>query len=304
MGFFTGMIMGKGNRPDYTPDMMPRNRIELFFEMLKLNFMGLLKANLMYFVFWIPFWLWTWLHMQVLVQLNSDSISTFVEQGYLSVYLLGLIPCIAITGPAKAALKYITRNYARDEHVWLWSDFINSIKTNWKQGLAMSTINAVFVYLFCFGQSFYSSMANATGSYVYLFMQVILGMLGIIFMLINLYVWPMIVTYELKFSQILRNSMVLALGRLPWSALFGFITAIPLIIAMFWLPFIFWYFIVGYALASFINCSYTNAAFDRFFNTKIEGAEVGMGMQTPEENEDEDDDDGWEDIDPDEEDED
>ena len=36
MGLFTGFIMGKSNRPDYTPDMMPKNRLELFFEMLKL----------------------------------------------------------------------------------------------------------------------------------------------------------------------------------------------------------------------------------------------------------------------------
>ena len=110
----------------------------------------------------------------------------------------------------------------------------------------------------------------------------------------------MMVTYELKFSQILRNSLVLAIGRLPQSVLFGLITIIPLIIAGFWMPFLFWYFIIGYALASFVNCSYTNAAFDRFFNTRIEGAEVGRGMQKKQA--DDDDDDEWEDLDPDEDD--
>lgn len=294
MGLFTGFIMGKNNRPDYTPDMMPKNRMELFFETLKLNLFNLLKLNLMYFVFWIPFWLWTWLHLQVLLTMTAENYSSFVQDGYLSVYLLGLIPCILITGPAKAAMKYITRNYARDEHVWLWSDFLGAMKANWKQGLAMSALNGVFTYLFLFGLSFYSSMAEATGSYLYLFMQVVLVMLGVMFALVNLYVWPMMVTYELKLSQILRNSMVLALGRLPWSVLFGFLTILPLLIAGFWLPFLAWYFIIGYSLASFINCSYTNAAFDRFFNTRIEGAEVGRGMRKPDEDE-------WEDLDPDEE---
>lgn len=294
MGLFTGFIMGKNNRPDYTPDMMPKNRMELFFETLKLNLFNLLKLNLMYFVFWIPFWLWTWLHLQVLLTMTAENYASFVQDGYLSVYLLGLIPCILITGPAKAAMKYITRNYARDEHVWLWSDFLGAMKANWKQGLAMSTLNGVFTYLFLFGLSFYSSMAEATGSYLYLFMQVVLVMLGVMFALVNLYVWPMMVTYELKLSQILRNSMVLALGRLPWSVLFGFLTIVPLLIAGFWLPFLAWYFIIGYSLASFINCSYTNAAFDRFFNTRIEGAEVGRGMRKPDEDE-------WEDLDPDEE---
>lgn len=300
MGLFTGFIMGKSNRPDYTPDMMPKNRLELFFEMLKLNLFNLLKLNLMYFVFWIPFWLWTWLHLQVLLNLSTENYTAFVQDGYLSVYLLGLVPCVLITGPAKAAMKYITRNYARDEHVWLWSDFLGAMKANWKQGLAMSTINAVFLYLFFFGLSFYSSMSENTGSYLYLFMQVVLVMMGLVFALMNLYIWPMMVTYDLKLTQILRNSMVLALGRLPWSVLFGLLTALPLVISAIWMPFLAWFFFIGYAFASFVNCSYTNAAFDKFFNSRIEGAEVNQGLRKPDPEEEEDDE--WEDIDPDDED--
>ena len=295
MGLFSGMFSGKSNRPDFTPDMMPKNRFELFFEMLKLNLFNLLKVNLMYFVFWIPFWIWTWMNLSVL--LTYDSVEAFAADGYMMVYAMGAALCVMITGPAKCALKYITRNYARDEHVWLWSDFIGAIKANWKQGLALSVLNGLFLFLFVYGLSFYNNMAAATGSYVYLFLQVLLVVLGVMFLLMNLYAWPMMVTYELKFTQILRNSLVLAIGRLPLSVLFGLITIIPLIIAGFWLPFLFWYFIIGYALASFVNCSYTNAAFDRFFNTRIEGAEVGRGMQKKAEDDDE-----WEDLDPDEDD--
>lgn len=295
MGLFSGMFSGKSNRPDFTPDMMPKNRFELFFEMLKLNLFNLLKVNLMYFVFWIPFWIWTWMNLNVL--LTYDSVEAFAADGYMMVYALGAALGVMITGPAKCALKYITRNYARDEHVWLWSDFIGAIKANWKQGLALSVLNGLFLFLFVYGLSFYNNMAAATGSYVYLFLQVLLVVLGVMFLLMNLYAWPMMVTYDLKFTQILRNSLVLAIGRLPQSVLFGLITIIPLIIAGFWMPFLFWYFIIGYALASFVNCSYTNAAFDRFFNTRIEGAEVGRGMQKKAEDDDE-----WEDLDPDDED--
>lgn len=301
MGLFTGFIMGKNNRPDYTPDMMPKNRMELFFEMLKLNLLNLVKLNLMYFVFWLPFWLWTWLNMQVLINMSTQSYTAFIEDGYFSVYLLGLVPCILITGPAKAAMKYIARNYARDEHVWLWSDFVGAFKANWKQGLAMSTINAVFFFLAYFGMSFYGSMGSSTGSYIYLVMQILLIMLGVVFAMMNLYVWPMMVTYELKLSQVLRNSLVLALGRLPWTVLFGLITLLPLGISVFLPQALAWYFIIGYAFAAFVNCSYTNAAFDRFFNARIEGAEVNRGLRKPDP-EDEEDDGEWEDLDPDEDD--
>lgn len=294
MGLFSSIFTGKSNRPDFTLDMMPKNRFELFFEMLKLNLFNLLKVNLMYFVFWIPFWIWTWMNLNVL--LTYESVEAFTADGYLMVYAMGAALCVMITGPAKCALKYITRNYARDEHVWLWSDFIGALKQNWKQGLGLSVVNGLFLFLFVYGVSFYSGMASATGSYVYLFLQVLLVVLGVMFLLMNLYAWPMMITYDLKFTQILRNSLVLAIGRLPQSVLFGLITLIPLVISAFWLPFLFWYFIIGYALAAFVNCSYTNAAFDRFFNTRIEGAEVGRGMQKPEQ------DDEWEDLDPDDED--
>ena len=294
MGLFSSIFTGKSNRPDFTLDMMPKNRFELFFEMLKLNLFNLLKVNLMYFVFWIPFWIWTWMNLNVL--LTYESVEAFTADGYLMVYAMGAALCVMITGPAKCALKYITLNYARDEHVWLWSDFIGALKQNWKQGLGLSVVNGLFLFLFVYGVSFYSGMASATGSYVYLFLQVLLVVLGVMFLLMNLYAWPMMITYDLKFTQILRNSLVLAIGRLPQSVLFGLITLIPLVISAFWLPFLFWYFIIGYALAAFVNCSYTNAAFDRFFNTRIEGAEVGRGMQKPEQ------DDEWEDLDPDDED--
>ena len=237
MGLFSGMFSGKSNRPDFTPDMMPKNRFELFFEMLKLNLFNLLKVNLMYFVFWIPFWIWTWMNLNVL--LTYDSVEAFAVDGYMMVYALGAALCVMITGPAKCALKYITRNYARDEHVWLWSDFIGAIKANWKQGLALSVLNGLFLFLFVYGLSFYNNMAAATGSYVYLFLQVLLVVLGVMFLLMNLYAWPMMVTYELKFTQILRNSLVLAIGRLPQSVLFGLITIIPIVISGFWLPFLF-----------------------------------------------------------------
>ena len=285
---------GKSNRPDFTPDMMPKNRFELFFEMLKLNLFNLFKLNALYFVFWIPFWLWSWMNLSVFLNEYGQDPTAFANDGYLMIYLIGASLCIAITGPAKCALKYITRNIARDEHIWLWSDFITAFKENWKQGLAMSALNGVFVFTFIYGVYFYNIMANTTGSYIYLFMQVILIVLGRIYMLMNIYTWPMMITYDLKFGQIIRNSLVLAVGRLPQTLLFGLLTALPVFITVLWMPALIWYFIFGYSFGSFVNCSYTNAAFDKFFNTRIEGAETGKGMLKPEN------DDDWEDLDPDE----
>ena len=45
------------------------------------------------------------------------------------------------------------------------------------------------------------------------------------------------------------------------------------------MPALIWYFIIGYALASFVNCSYTNSAFDKYFNSRIEGVEINRELQ-------------------------
>ena len=101
MGLFSGMFSGKSNRPDFTPDMMPKNRFELFFEMLKLNLFNLLKVNLMYFVFWIPFWIWTWMNLNVL--LTYDSVEAFAADGY---------EIVSFAGEHFAALDAIFAGYA------------------------------------------------------------------------------------------------------------------------------------------------------------------------------------------------
>ena len=134
MGLFTGFIMGKSNRPDYTPDMMPKNRLELFFEMLKLNLFNLLKLNLMYFVFWIPFWLWTWLHLQVLLNTIDFGMNPqealdaprFQWVGGKKVQLERAVPTdIALKLAAmghEVEIMNDTYSMGRGEIIWRWDD--------------------------------------------------------------------------------------------------------------------------------------------------------------------------------------
>ena len=45
---------GKSGKGDYTPDDLPKNRWQLFLEMLRTRMSGLCRMNLMYFVTWLP----------------------------------------------------------------------------------------------------------------------------------------------------------------------------------------------------------------------------------------------------------
>ena len=48
-----------------------------------------------------------------------------------------------------------------------------------------------------------------------------------------------------------------------------------------------YYIFFGYGLSRFITASYTNAQFDKYINSRIEGAKVNQGLAEPEEDEEE-----------------
>ncbi len=306
MALFDRLFQGKANRPDFTPDMLPKNRYELFAETFKLNFLNLIKLNMIYVLFTIPFWIWAWMNYTLFSNIvfgASDegsmlqAVGEFFTQGQFVTMLIGMVPCLAILGPAKAALKYVTRNWARDEHAYVWSDFWDAFKNNWKQGLALSCLNAAVFFFGLFGLNFYVIMSGQ--NILYIVLQALLIVTLILYLFINLYAWPMLVTYDIRLRDILRNSLIIALGRLPLSILYVLITLVPMVLTAFFPPFALYYWLFGYAFHSFLNVSYTNGAFDKYINPNIEGAEVGHGLRKTEEDEyeyvDIDDDDEYED---------
>ena len=153
---------GKSGKGDYTPDDLPKNRWQLFLEMLRTRMSGLCRMNLMYFVTWLPAMIAIALCVVSLIMTlagtvqvdETGAVMDAIDQTALReamqtssdmifVTLLILIPCIAITGPFTAGLSYVTRNWARDEHAFPWADYKDAIKANWKQGLLVSTITGL-----------------------------------------------------------------------------------------------------------------------------------------------------------------
>ena len=123
--------------------------------------------------------------------------------------------------------------------------------------------------------------------------QMIPVMVGVIWYLAITYAYPMLVTYQMSVWTVIRNSLILAVGRLPMSVGLRLLHCVPVLLglacALFinsvWGPMILlmYYVLFGYAFSRFITASYTNAQFDKFINSRIEGAKVNQGLADPEE---------------------
>ena len=307
---------GKSGKGDYTPDDLPKNRWQLFMEMLRTRMSGLCRMNLMYFVAWLPAMIAIALCVVSLIMTLAGTVQVdetgavidAIDQTALReamqtsndmifVTLLILIPCIAITGPFTAGLSYVTRNWARDEHAFPWADYKDAIKANWKQGLLVSTITGCVPFLVYICWRFYGDMA--VGNAAWVIPQMLILMLGILWSLAVTYMYPMMVTYQMNFRTIIRNSFILAVGRLPGSVGIRLLHCVPTVLftVIFLLTLQPWvlmllfayYLIFGFAFSRFITASFTNAVFDKYINSRIEGAQVNRGLS--QENDDDDDDD-------------
>ena len=335
---------GKSGKGDYTKNDLPKNRKQLFFEMLRIRLSALCRLNMMTILIFLPLIilltvsLTTYLQgvNQYLImqdalsaagiQLNGSPISeeTMAEineifaageyseeavkwflnfsisdfnKGILWQLVLFAIPCILITGPVETGLAYITRNWARDEHAFIWSDFKDAVKENWKQGLGVSAITSVVPITIYVCWNFYGGMADTNG-FFFIIPQILVLMLGLLWSLGVMYMYPMIVTYKLRFTQLIRNGLMLGMGRLPQTAGVRLLALVPSIILFLLLLFtsigmyaiivwVLYYVIIGVALSRFVNASLTNAVFDKFINPRIDGAKVNMGLNTEPDEDDE-----------------
>ena len=331
---------GKSGKGDFRKEDLPKNRWQLFWEMLRVRFASLCRLNLMTVAAWLPtilvigFLITNTLsvfnsEMSYLEYLENGTVSeqfteeqaeviskvltdTYGEEAdkaqaildysveaiklFLFKALLLLIPCIAITGPVQAGLAYVTRNWSRDEHAFIWADFKDAVKDNWKQGLGVSAITSILPIIMYVGYQFYGQ--QATNSMFFMVPQMLILMVGVVWALGLTFMYPMMVSYRVSFGQLIKNSVVIAIGRLPQTVGIRLIMLVPTIIclavfmftgslvALLALPL--YYVLIGFALARFVYASFTNGVFDRFINSRMEGVEINRGLAKEEDLDEED----------------
>ncbi len=279
---------GKQGKADYTIENMPQNRRQLFAEVFKVRWSALFGVNLLYMVAWIPAIIWTALNVTALL----NGIETFTSDeitGLLATWLLILAPCIAITGPFNAGVSYVLRNWARDEHSFVISDFKDAVKANWKQSLVISVIDGVLPFVLFTGWRFYGSMIAQSSLFV-----APLGLMmlvGIVWGLASMLAYPMLITYDLKIRDVIRNSVLLSVAKLPFAVLIKLLTLvvpavglglallIPSIQMQVLLIVVLLYLVFLVAFNKLIVASYANWLFETYLNPRIEGARTNIGLR-------------------------
>ncbi len=279
---------GKQGQGDYTVANMPQNRRQLFGEVFKVRWSGLFGVNLLYMIIWIPAIAWTMLNVAAILNLAQNGDTTELPS-LINTWLLILVPCVAITGPFDAGVTYVLRNWARDEHSFVLSDFKDALKANWKQALGVSVIGGLLPFLLYVCWTFYNSMLAS--SMVFIVPVALVLLVGVLWNLASMLMMPMLITYDLKLKDVLRNSFLLTVAKLPWAVLIRLLTlALPLLglaVSMLvpqtqnYVPVAVGavYLVFMVAFNKLITVSYANWLCETYLNARIEGARTNIGLR-------------------------
>ena len=192
-GFF-GLFDYSKPGPGVDKDQPQKFRFFIFFEIYFRKFWKLILMNLLYLATLLPLIALAWFSIVAL-------------PGVLK--YVGLILPIALMGPTTAGFTYVMRNFSREEHAFLWMDFKDAVKKNWKQALAVSVINSGVGVLLSFSVPFWFTQYTQ-GNPVNIVPFALCAGLGVVFLFMQYYMYTLIITFHLSLKQLYKNCFIFA----------------------------------------------------------------------------------------------
>ncbi len=154
----------------------------------------------------------------------------FWKLAVCSVWFIALCIPVITSGLAFAGFTNVVRNIALDRHSFGTSDFFDTIKKNWKQALAAGIINIIILLILAGDIVFFY---KSTDGAIMLVGLAVVATVLFLFIMMQFYMWTIMITFKLKLKQIYvnsfkfaliglkRNVLVILINLLSFAAIFG-----------------------------------------------------------------------------------
>lgn len=235
-GFF-GLFDYNKPGPGVPKDAPPKAPILLFFELLQRKFWNLIKLSLMINLFNIPaFLLGMFVLLTVFPEFQipgvTDETSILTMQISLKFVFLVMLMCVPMitVGPAQAGFTYVLRNYAREEPTFIWADFKDHAGKNLKQSLQVCVIDFFATFLMIW--SIMAYRAFSAQNIIFTLGMIFTVMLFTVFLLMHLYIYPLMVTFKLSLKQLYKNAFLFAMLKLPLNIVIVLLCAFLILLSM------------------------------------------------------------------------
>ena len=168
------------------------------------------------------------------------------------IFLVCCIPVITI-GASCTAMAYVMLKIREKEEGYIVRPFFKAFKDNFKQ--------ATLVWLILLAAAFVLfldlKMSPAMGGTMMFVLRVMVGIAGIFWIMIFLYVFPLMARFSNTTISMLRNSVLVALANLPRTLLMILITAGAFVLTFYSSTTLVWgilvWMLIGFSLVSYLN---------------------------------------------------
>jgi len=274
MRFFMRFFSPDYNKPGTGVDenAPQKRRFFMFFELFFRKFGKLMQLNLLYLVTAIPaFIILFFLGIVVLNPYLETLAYTLPQIGVdpdiviimINVFFPLLIICLFGAGPTTAGFVYVIRNFSREEHSWLLSDFWEHTRKNFKQSLCVFIIDLAVIYFTAVAVNFYLERSMLPVAAMLVFF--------VIYILARLYIYPMMVTFDLPVRGLYRNAFIFAVMRLlPNVIIAVFIAAILIAVFLHIYAIILAVALILFSLCGYISVFWTFPSIERYMMNQEE----------------------------------
>ena len=198
MGLFNFSKEGAGISKDLYETPM-----QIFFGVLFRKFWKFVQISLMYFVSTIPLW-------GLLFVVSTDDIVARVSMHSFIFMIISIIGCPLFT----TGFAFVLRNFSRQRHAWIFHDLIKNIKKNIKQSLALFVLDIIMAVMAFSCYVFYGN-PELSGGMFFSILSVFYIFIFAVYFMMHYFIYTIMVTFDMKFGEILRNSFLLTIIKLP-----------------------------------------------------------------------------------------
>ncbi len=255
-----------------------------FFEFYFRKFWQIMNVALIYFFAAIPAFIITlgasFLLISSFSALNGGALRSFLElEGdymyfvvLLSFFISAVYTAFIGAGPVTAGLCHVLGSLAGDYHTFIWQDFKDKTKENFRQATAVYLIDLAVFLILAYSFMIYYSFGGVIG-----YLRYVVLVIGVIFAAMHLYIYPLMVSYELKIKDIYKNALFMTMANLLGNILIpALVIIIHLLTGVFLLQFrisilpiflfieAFWL----YGLTGFVSGFRSEVMFKKYFGGK------------------------------------
>lgn len=265
----------KVSKTDFLISDLPKNRKELFFDIIKNQWRILLLVALIVFVIFLPFILLRYYNLIIINELSNQKNNNDIFNAYVAYNLINFF-VIYLMGILFGGVQRIYKKLCYNEGLFIGADFIKGIKENFKD---FSVLFLIYGALYFLLEVLYMNYLIEGSSLYYLFKVVNYGiflpLLVICLCLSAIYTDPILrkikASCKIYFKYFPKIILVLLIGIFPLGLLFIGKTFVQLLIPMV-------YCLLYLPLFYVIVCLIMNNFFDKEINEKNFPNLYGKGM--------------------------